>query len=66
MIILLKPEVSATGPEVEQLMRALAAYPGITTRVHAERGQTRSVIEIHLIGSTAAIPTEPLEQLPGV
>jgi len=66
VIILLKPDVTATGPEFEQIMRALAAYPGVTTRVHAERGQTRSVIEIHVIGSTAAIPKEPLEELSGV
>jgi 3-deoxy-7-phosphoheptulonate synthase len=66
VIILLKPEVSPAGPEVEQLMRSLAAFPGVTTRIHAERGQTRSVIEIHVIGSTAAIPAEPLERLPGV
>ena len=66
MIILLKPDVTATGPEVERIMRALSAYPGVTTRVHAERGQTRSVIEIHVIGTTAAIPKEPLEELPGV
>ena len=66
MIILFKPDVSVNGPEVEQLMRALAVYPGVTTRVHAEQGQTRSVIEVHVIGSTAAIPKEPLEELPGV
>src|SRR5882724_3186007 len=35
-------------------------------RTHAERGQTRSVIEIHVIGNTAAIPKEPIEELPGV
>ncbi len=66
MIILLKPDVTSNGPEVEQILRALAAYPGVTTRTHAERGQTRSVIEIHVIGNTAAIPKEPLEEMPGV
>jgi 3-deoxy-7-phosphoheptulonate synthase len=66
VIILLKPEVSVDGPEVAQLMRTLSAYPGVSTRVHAEQGQTRSVIEIHLIGNTAGIPKEPLEELPGV
>jgi 3-deoxy-7-phosphoheptulonate synthase len=66
VIILLKPEVTQSSPEVEQILRALLAYPGVTTRTHAERGQTRSVIEIHVIGNTAAIPKEPLEELPGV
>ncbi|HUE38534.1 MAG TPA: 3-deoxy-7-phosphoheptulonate synthase [Candidatus Binatia bacterium] len=66
MIILLKPDVSQASPEVDQVLRALTAYPGVSTRIHAERGQTRSVIEIHVIGNTAAIPKEPLEELPGV
>jgi 3-deoxy-7-phosphoheptulonate synthase len=66
VIVLLKPDVTLDGPEIEQVLRALRAYPGVTTRTHAERGQTRSVIEVHVIGNTAAIPKEPLEELPGV
>jgi 3-deoxy-7-phosphoheptulonate synthase len=66
MIIILKPEVREDGAEVSGLLSAIAQYPGVSTRVHAERGQTRSVVEIHLIGSTAAVPKEPLEVLPGV
>jgi len=66
VIILLKPEVAPASPEFDQVMRALSVYPGITTRTHAEQGQTRSVVEVHVIGNTAAIPKEPLEELPGV
>ncbi len=66
MIILLKPDVSLDGSEIEQILRVLRAYPGVTTRTHAERGQTRSLIEIYLIGTTAAIPKEPFEEFPGV
>ena len=66
MIILLKPEVAPASAEYDQVMRALSVYPGVTTRTHAEQGQTRSVVEIHVIGNTAAIPKEPLEELPGV
>lgn len=66
MIILLKPEVAQESSEFDQVMRVITTYPGVSTRIHAERGQTRSVIEIHVIGNTAAIPKEPLEELPGV
>ena len=66
MIILLKPEVAQGSPEFNQVMRVLSVYPGVSTRTHAEHGQTRSVIEIHVIGNTATIPKEPLEELPGV
>ena len=66
MIILLKPDVAQGSPEFEEVMRHLRIYPGVSTRTHAERGQTRSVIEIHLIGNTADIPKEPIEELPAV
>jgi 3-deoxy-7-phosphoheptulonate synthase len=66
LIILLKPDVTQGSAEFDQVMRALTTYPGVTTRTHAERGQTRSVIEIHVIGNTATIPKQPLEELPGV
>jgi 3-deoxy-7-phosphoheptulonate synthase len=66
VIILLKPDVMQGSAEFERVMRALAGYAGVTTRTHAERGQTRSLIEIHVIGNTAAIAKEALEELPGV
>lgn len=66
MIIICKPEAGEGSPEVEQILRAVSSYAGVSARVHAERGQTRSVVEIHLIGNTAGIATEPFEDLPGV
>ncbi|MGH7822774.1 MAG: 3-deoxy-7-phosphoheptulonate synthase, partial [Candidatus Binatia bacterium] len=66
MIILLKPDVAAGTPEFDEVIRHLANYKGVTTRTHAERGLTRSVVEIHLIGNTADVPKEPIEELPGV
>jgi len=66
VIILLKPDVMQGSTEFEQVMRALDAYAGVTTRIHAERGQTRSLVEIHVIGNTATIPKEALEALFGV
>jgi 3-deoxy-7-phosphoheptulonate synthase len=66
VIILLKPDVVQGSPEYEQVLRVIGNYPGVTTRTHAERGQTRSVVEVHVIGNTAPIPKEPIEELPGV
>ncbi len=66
MIIILKPDVTESSPEVEQILRTVSGYSGVTARVHLERGQTRSLIEIHLIGNTAGVPREPIEDLPGV
>jgi 3-deoxy-7-phosphoheptulonate synthase len=66
VIILLKPDVAQGTPEFDQVMRAVGMFDGVTARLHVERGQTRSVTEIHLIGNTAQVPKEPLEELPGV
>ena len=66
MIILLKPDVTQGSAEYEEVLRVVGNFPGVTMRTHAERGQMRSVIEVHVIGNTAAIPKEPIEELPGV
>ncbi len=41
-------------------------YEGITTRTHVFEGTAQTVTEIHLLGPTSAVPTEPFESLPGV
>ena len=41
-------------------------YEGVTTRTHVFEGAAHTVTEIHLLGSTGAVPTEPFESLPGV
>jgi len=66
LIIICKPEVTEQSPEVTQILRAVSAFDGVSARVHTERGQTRSVLEIHLIGNTAAVPTDAFDDLPGV
>jgi 3-deoxy-7-phosphoheptulonate synthase len=66
MILILKPEVSETSPEIQTILNAISTYGGVTARLHVERGQSRSLIEVHLIGNTAAVPTEQMELLPGV
>lgn len=66
MIVLLKPDVSEGSAEFEQVLRTASSFEGVTARVHVERGQTRALIEIHLIGNTAQVPKEPIEELPGV
>jgi 3-deoxy-7-phosphoheptulonate synthase len=41
-------------------------YDGVTTRTHVFQGVAQSVTEIHLLGPTGTVPTEPFENLPGV
>jgi 3-deoxy-7-phosphoheptulonate synthase len=67
MIITLEPD----APEglVEQIMALAARHTGITPRQHAFRGESHTVIEIHLIGrdrSIESVSPATFEGIPGV
>jgi 3-deoxy-7-phosphoheptulonate synthase len=63
MIIVLKADVNPDSTEVAQLIAAAERYPGVSTRIHRIQGQTRSLTEIYLLGSTAQVPTTIFEEL---
>lgn len=63
MIVILKPDVRRDSPQIQQVLDLASRYPGVTARVHVVEGSTRSLMEIYLIGSTAAVPTEPFQDL---
>jgi len=65
MIIILQPGVDADGAEVASL-RKRAEQLGVTTWVHRITGASRELVEVHLHGDTAAIPTELFAGLPSV
>jgi 3-deoxy-7-phosphoheptulonate synthase len=66
MILILNPNVDEGAAEYRQLMGRLSQLPNIQLRIHREQGLARSVIEIHLIGDTAALVVEEMKALPGV
>ena len=66
MIIILKPDVAADGPEVRALLAQASRYPNISTKVHTYKGEHHTLVELHLIGETKVIPTEPFAEQPGV
>jgi len=66
MILILTPDARADSPEYKQLMAHLANLPGISTRVHSETGAEQTLTEVHLIGSTKALPIEDMQSLPCV
>jgi 3-deoxy-7-phosphoheptulonate synthase len=63
MIIVLKADVSPDSTEVAQLIAAAERHPGVSTRIHRIEGQSRSLTEIYLLGSTAQVPTAIFEEL---
>jgi len=66
VIIILRPDVDPSGPEIKQVLRQAEQYPGVEARVHEVRGETRSLVEVYLIGRTAGVPKEVFEEMPGV
>ncbi|HEX2574454.1 MAG TPA: 3-deoxy-7-phosphoheptulonate synthase [Polyangia bacterium] len=66
MIIIFSSGVTAGGPEVAQVLERATRYPGISTAVYEMQGQSRGLVEVHLIGPTAAVPTEAFTECLGV
>ena len=64
MVITLEP--NAPDDVIAQIERLVARYPGIQPRRHTFQGSGHTVVEIHVIGQTATVPTEPFEAVPGV
>jgi 3-deoxy-7-phosphoheptulonate synthase len=64
MVITLEP--GAAREVIEQIERLAARYPGIQPRRHTFQGAGHTVVEIHLVGQTATVPTDPFEAVPGV
>ena len=66
MIIILKPDIDPSGPEVQRILETLHYYQGITTRISGVTGAERKLVEIYVIGDTSRIPDEEIAMLPGV
>lgn len=63
MIVILKPDTPKDSPELRQVLDIAGRFEGVSARLHVIEGATRSLIEVYLIGSTVAVPTEPFEEL---
>jgi 3-deoxy-7-phosphoheptulonate synthase len=66
VIIILKPDVGADGPEVRDILEQAAQYPNISSKVYTYKGQTHSLVEVHLIGETKLVPVEAFADRPHV
>src|SRR4051812_2471025 len=66
MIIVMKADLPKDSPELRQVVQLAETFPGIKAQVHVIQGATRSLIEVHLHGSTGVIPTKPFEEFEGV
>ncbi|MBN1945314.1 MAG: hypothetical protein JW797_06525 [Bradymonadales bacterium] len=65
MIITLEPD-APTAQLLDAIGQMVRQHEGIELRTYEFVGTTQKVTEIHLIGNTRSVPTEPFEALPGV
>ena len=66
MIIILEPDLDNQKTTVQAIRAVAQRYPGVTVKPYEFKGTTHRFTEVHLIGSTAAVPTGPFEGLPGI
>lgn len=66
MIVILEPKVTHTSPEYQVIRNYLQSLPKITIREHQEHGTQQVLTEFYLIGNTAALSKDEIENLPGV
>jgi 3-deoxy-7-phosphoheptulonate synthase len=66
MIIILQPDVASDGPEVTDILAVASHYKGVTGKVYTFKGQTHSLVEVHLIGETKLVPVESFADRRGV
>jgi len=64
MIIMFDP--NPTDEAVGAVLAHATGFSGVTPKKYSYRGNLYTVVEVHLIGSTASIPTEAFEGMPGV
>ena len=66
MILILTPDISTDSEIFRSLETFLDKLPGISHRVHQETGTQQSLTEVYLVGDTAALSQEEMQNLPGV
>ena len=66
MIIICKPEITETSPELERIKARAASYQGVHASHHKVKGTLRTLLELHVIGNTQAVPNDAFDDLPGV
>lgn len=66
MIIVLEPDLDDVNGVVDAATAIAKRYENIDVMLHRHKGSRHAITEVHLVGSTARVPTEPFMGLPGV
>jgi len=66
MIVILEPDLADRQAAVAAIAAVAARFPGVAVRPYEFTGERHSFTEVHLIGSTAGVPTAAFEDVAGV
>ncbi len=66
MILVLHPNTDSHSQAYQQLQEYLQALPNVKTREHRVTGEQQVLTEIYLLGDTAALSVEEMQNLPTV
>lgn len=66
MILILKPKIDTETREYKRIEDHLKKFQNIEIRIQRIQGAEQALIEIHLIGNTAALSLEEMKSFPGV
>lgn len=66
MVIIFRPDISADGPELKQVLGYIEKQNGVTAQLHQVKGTSRDLTEVYLIGKTDTVSKETVEAFPGV
>jgi len=66
MIIVLEPDLADRKAVVDTIAAVAARHPGVEVRPYEFTGTAHTFTEVHLVGSTASVPTDAFETIPGV
>lgn len=66
MIVILQPNLERESEEFRSAMDYLSNLPGVTVRIHEERGVEQVLTELYLVGNTKSLDIADIEVLPGV
>lgn len=66
MIVILEPNTDKNSAKYKQLVDYLGDLPNIQVRIHDEYGVQQTLTELYLIGDTASLTIEDIQNLSGV
>ncbi len=66
MILILEPNISTDSETFHTLQTFLEKLPNIQYRIHQETGTQQLLTEVYLVGDTATLLLEDMQNLPGV